>query len=243
MCARKWHLRATSSLLGSNSSNISRLKSCVRCSALYRNATPFRFRGTVCRVHQSGHRRSYSIRDRRAHEISTSTFGHNTSHVLSVGACGHKFTFVDRLNRRRTSAEAKNLRSVSRVTLVLAVGLSVQQFSRAVVAQECSLARYVGRVPGREGARFSPSISADEFQVRETGNSTRSLRGTAQAPGKADSTGDPVLGRDRYPLYRLRSGDQLEVYFTFSPELNQALNIAPDGYLRLKGAGISMPKV
>ncbi len=129
------------------------------------------------------------------------------------------------------------MRSVSRVTLVLAVGLSVQQFSRAVVAQECSLARYVGRVPGREGARFSPSISADEFQVRETGNSTRSLRGTAQAPGKADSTGDPVLGRDRYPLYRLRSGDLLDVNFTFSPELNQTLSIGPDGYLRLKGAG------
>jgi hypothetical protein len=101
---------------------------------------------------------------------------------LSVGACGHKFTFVDRLNRRRTSAEAKNLRSVSRVTLVLAVGLSVQQFSRAVVAQECSR-RCRTRARARRCA-FSPSISADEFQVRRL-ETRLEVAGTAQAPGKA----------------------------------------------------------
>jgi polysaccharide export outer membrane protein len=137
---------------------------------------------------------------------------------------------------------------IQRITLVLAVGLSVQQFSRAVVAQEIGRALYVGRVPGQAGASAAVRQTV-ESQVRQTGDSHTVLGNPAPRPGRADGTGDPVLGRDRHPLYRLRSADTIEINFTFSPELNQTLTIGPDGYVRLKSGrgihaeGITVPQL
>ena len=126
---------------------------------------------------------------------------------------------------------------VSRIALVLAVGLSAQQFLRVAVAQDSGRAQYVGRVPGQEDARAASARPVAEPQVVEPVGSQTSLHGATQEPGRADGTGDPVLGRDRHPLYRLRSGDLIEIIFTFSPEFNQSLSIGPDGFIRLKGAG------
>jgi polysaccharide export outer membrane protein len=61
--------------------------------------------------------------------------------------------------------------------------------------------------------------------------------GEATRPGKADGTGDPALGGNRHPLYRLSKSDTLEVSFTFSPEFNQTLTVQPDGFVVLRGAG------
>lgn len=55
--------------------------------------------------------------------------------------------------------------------------------------------------------------------------------------GQADGKGDPALGGERHPLYRLTKSDILEVSFTFSPEFNQSLTIQPDGFVALRGAG------
>jgi polysaccharide biosynthesis/export protein len=134
-----------------------------------------------------------------------------------------------------------------KIVLTLAISLSAPQVSRVAVAQEGSRAQYVGRVPGTEVAQVAASTAA-QSQAQQTGDSV-TLRGTAQEPGRADGTGDPVLGRDRHPLYRLHSGDTLEINFTFSPDWNQAFSVGPDGFLHLRGTtsihaqGLSVPEL
>ena len=68
-------------------------------------------------------------------------------------------------------------------------------------------------------------------------------------PGEADDTGDPALGGERHPLYRLSKLDVIEIHFTLSPEFNQTLTVQPDGFVSLRGAGsvfaegLSMPEL
>ena len=59
----------------------------------------------------------------------------------------------------------------------------------------------------------------------------------AAKPGKADGMGNPRLGGDRRPLYRLTRSDVVTLSFTLSPEFDQILTIQPDGYVSLKDAG------
>ena len=56
-------------------------------------------------------------------------------------------------------------------------------------------------------------------------------------PNRADGTGNPVLGRERRPLYRFNKSDVAEICFAFTPEFNQTVTIQPDGYITLKEAG------
>jgi len=56
-------------------------------------------------------------------------------------------------------------------------------------------------------------------------------------PDGADGTGNPVLGRERHPLYRLAKSDVLVVTFAFAPEFNQTVTVQPDGYITLRDAG------
>ena len=60
----------------------------------------------------------------------------------------------------------------------------------------------------------------------------------AAKPGQADGTGNPRLGGERRPLYRLNHSDVVALSFTLSPELDQTLTIQPDGYVALKDAGL-----
>jgi polysaccharide export outer membrane protein len=63
--------------------------------------------------------------------------------------------------------------------------------------------------------------------------------GTAAATaGGAGGMGNPSLGGNRHPLYRLRPSDIVEVSFTVAPEFNQTLTVQPDGYVMLKDAGM-----
>lgn len=57
-------------------------------------------------------------------------------------------------------------------------------------------------------------------------------------PGGADGLGNPILGGERHPLYRLRPTDVVEISFTVAPEFNQTLTVQPDGYVMLKDAGM-----
>jgi polysaccharide export outer membrane protein len=61
---------------------------------------------------------------------------------------------------------------------------------------------------------------------------------TAAKPGQADGLGNPSLGGERRPLYRLRASDVVEITFTVAPEFNQTLTVQPDGYVILKDAGL-----
>jgi polysaccharide biosynthesis/export protein len=59
----------------------------------------------------------------------------------------------------------------------------------------------------------------------------------ASQPGRVDGTGNPVLGRDRRPLYRFNKSDVIDISFAFAPEFNQTATIQPDGYITLRDAG------
>jgi polysaccharide biosynthesis/export protein len=71
-----------------------------------------------------------------------------------------------------------------------------------------------------------------------TGAQTGSSRATAAKPGGADGLGNPLLGGEHHPLYRLRPSDVVDVTFTVAPEFNQTLTVQPDGYVMLKDAGL-----
>jgi polysaccharide export outer membrane protein len=71
-----------------------------------------------------------------------------------------------------------------------------------------------------------------------TGAGTGDQSTTAAKPGKADGLGNPILGGERRPLYRLRPSDVVEIAFTVAPEFNQTLTVQPDGYVMLKDAGL-----
>ena len=59
----------------------------------------------------------------------------------------------------------------------------------------------------------------------------------AAKPGQADGKGNPRLGGERRPLYRLTRSDVVTLSFTLSPEFDQILTVQPDGYVALKDAG------
>ncbi len=58
----------------------------------------------------------------------------------------------------------------------------------------------------------------------------------AAKPVGADGQGNPLLGGNRRPLYRLQPSDVVEITFTVAPEFNQTLTVQPDGYVALKDA-------
>jgi polysaccharide export outer membrane protein len=77
----------------------------------------------------------------------------------------------------------------------------------------------------------------ETFQSGLTGAGAGSSTTAAKAGG-ADGLGNPSLGGERHPLYRLRPSDVVEISFTVAPEFNQALTVQPDGYVMLKDAGM-----
>jgi len=83
-------------------------------------------------------------------------------------------------------------------------------------------------------------LSGDKETSRSgfTGAGTGGSRTTAAKPGGADGLGNPLLGGERHPLYRLRPSDVVEISFTVAPEFNQTLTVQPDGYVMLKDGGM-----
>ena len=72
----------------------------------------------------------------------------------------------------------------------------------------------------------------------QTGAGTGSTGMAAATSGQADGKGNPKLGGERRPLYRLTRSDVVTLSFTLSPEFDQTLTVQPDGYVALKGAGL-----
>jgi polysaccharide biosynthesis/export protein len=71
----------------------------------------------------------------------------------------------------------------------------------------------------------------------QTGAGTGGTGMAAAKTGQADGKGNPRLGGERRPLYRLTRSDVVTLSFTLSPEFDQTLTIQPDGYIALKDAG------
>jgi polysaccharide export outer membrane protein len=70
-------------------------------------------------------------------------------------------------------------------------------------------------------------------------NATAAVVSADPAPTSSAKAGDsaPDSFRDRYPRYKIRSGDAFDISFELSPEFNQSVSVQPDGYVTLRGVG------
>jgi polysaccharide export outer membrane protein len=109
-------------------------------------------------------------------------------------------------------------------TRVAVMGVLMSQLCVAAFAQEEKKQQNLGAV-------------IQSSQTGQTGAEVGSTGMTAAKPGQADGMGNPQLGGERRPLYRLNRSDVVALSFTLSPEFDQILTIQPDGYVALKDAG------
>ncbi len=119
--------------------------------------------------------------------------------------------------------------------VLVAGGLLTSQLYLAVSAQETTPSPVVAGRPSTPSSERLAGIGKEGPSQTEAGISAKEA---ASNPGQADGKGDPALGGERHPLYRLTKSDTVEVNFTFSPELNQTLTVQPDGFVVLRGAGL-----
>src|SRR5271168_2297909 len=110
-------------------------------------------------------------------------------------------------------------------TRVAVMGVLSLRLCVAAFAQEEKREQYLGA-----NLQSSPT--------GQTGAGTGSKGMAAAKPGQADGAGNPRLGGERRPLYRLHHSDMVALSFTLSPEFDQTLTIQPDGYIALKDAGL-----
>lgn len=96
----------------------------------------------------------------------------------------------------------------------------------------------LGSAAFAQGEKTSLGGKQKTSQSSFTGAGVGRSRTTAAEPGGADGLGNPLLGGERHPLYRLRPSDVVEISFTVAPEFNQTLTVQPDGYVMLKDAGM-----
>lgn len=95
-----------------------------------------------------------------------------------------------------------------------------------------------GAVAFAQSEKINPRGDQQASRSVLTGAGTGTRSTTAAEPGEADGLGNPILGGERHPLYRLQPSDVVEVTFTVAPEFNQTLTVQPDGYVMLKDAGL-----
>ncbi len=110
---------------------------------------------------------------------------------------------------------------LGKVTSSAGIAFLLMQFSVVVFAQAKQAAL---------GVDIRPSSSG------QTGAGTGNTESTAAKSGTADGSGNPRLGGEHRPLYRLTPTDVVALSFTLSPEYDQLLTIQPDGYISLKDA-------
>jgi polysaccharide export outer membrane protein len=101
-----------------------------------------------------------------------------------------------------------------------------------VLSLQLCVAAFAQDEKKEQGLGASPQSSP----TSQTGAGTESTGTAAAKPGQAGGMGNPRLGEDRRPLYRLNHSDVLTLSFTLSPEFDQTLTIQPDGYVALKDA-------
>src|SRR4051812_43922553 len=59
----------------------------------------------------------------------------------------------------------------------------------------------------------------------------------AEASPHAPKSSSSPQFQDRYPRYKIGSGDSFDVNFELSPEFNQNVTVQPDGFITLRGVG------
>ena len=116
-----------------------------------------------------------------------------------------------------------------------AAGMLILQLAVVSSAQETVLSPLLA--PVSSAPPTGKKAAAESSQSQDRTGTDGSTHGAITQPGRAGGLGDPALGGQRHPLYRLSKSDIVEVNFTFSPDFNQTLTVQPDGYVALKGTG------
>jgi polysaccharide export outer membrane protein len=125
------------------------------------------------------------------------------------------------------------MKEKAKYVVLMAAGLLCLQLTVITRAQETASS------PAPRSSAPSPGnvAAAESSQSPEPTGMGRSRSGAITQPGKAGGIGEPALGGERHPLYRLTKSDVVDANFTFSPDFNQSLTVQPDGFVALKGAG------
>jgi polysaccharide biosynthesis/export protein len=110
-------------------------------------------------------------------------------------------------------------------------------WTRVAVMGVLSFQLCVAAFTQEENREQNLGASLQSSPTGQTGAGTGSTGMAAAKPGQADGMGNPRLGGERRPLYRLNHSDVVALSFTLSPEFDQTLTIQPDGYVALKDAG------
>ena len=76
---------------------------------------------------------------------------------------------------------------------------------------------------------WTASGAAQEAPAASPGSAT-------QAPPSTATANTPTFS-ERYPRYQLRAGDEFDLNFELTPELNQTITVQPDGYITLRQVG------
>ena len=84
----------------------------------------------------------------------------------------------------------------------------------------------------------APPSPAQENAMAANGSSVGPAKANERDPSSGDTRGvdDPVLQR-RNPRYRLCASDAITLTFPLTPEFDQTVNVQPDGFVSLAGAG------
>jgi protein involved in polysaccharide export with SLBB domain len=175
----------------------------------------------------------------RAVVAALSPAGEGTLQVLFT-ASGPLYLPASSVNQQlhfavSSNGESPEMKAVVKSVIVVAVGLLTLQPVLVASAQEVApssdsapqpLDPYAATLAVAGSSRGPDRLSTGDLASK-----------AATQPGKADGTGDPALGGERHPLYRLSKSDTVDVSFTFSPDFNQTLTVQPDGFVFLRGAG------
>src|SRR4051812_4589233 len=119
--------------------------------------------------------------------------------------------------------------------ILVAAGLLIRQPILVAFAQQSAPSLAVGSQSAALPPDHSPA--AGSLASSTSAGMKPSAGEVATNPGQAVGKGDPALGGERHPLYRITRSDTFDLSFTFSPEFNQNLTVQPDGFVSLKGAG------
>jgi polysaccharide biosynthesis/export protein len=128
------------------------------------------------------------------------------------------------------------MKTFVQLVVFIVAGALAWQLNLVASAQEIAPSPALEPLPSTPPTDRS-SAAGPGGALGQTGRSV-TAKGKTTNPGQADDKGDPALGGERHPLYRLAKSDILELNFTFSPEFNQSLTIPPDGFVTLRGAGL-----
>src|ERR1700676_274966 len=113
---------------------------------------------------------------------------------------------------------------------------ALQRLDKSFGDRRFDIAALRRRIHPRRGKGKSPGNEFTVFSNQPNRGWEGEHRNGACKNREADGTGNPQLGGNSRPLYRLNRSDVVALSFTLSPELDQTLTIQPDGYITPKDA-------